>query len=203
MKIFAWFALGAPVGWLTWQIFREIQLPTSALGADPGEAVVHYLGIWSLRTLLIAFAVTPLARVTGNNALIRLRRMAGLWAYTYVSLHLLAYLFFYVEFSWAGLLDDVFERSYITVGIGALLCLTPMALTSTRGWQQRLRRNWKRIHLLVYPALALGIVHFFWLTRDQYAEVFLYLAVFLLLLVLRLKGVAAFRRRIVSRFAAR
>ena len=107
--------------------------------------------------------------------------MVGLFAFTYAVLHLLAYLFFYIQFDWNALLDDFVERAFITVGIAALLCLLPMAVTSTLGWQRRLRRNWKRLHLLVFPAVGFAIIHLYWLTKDGFAEVVVYAIWFALL----------------------
>ncbi|MEM7002612.1 MAG: protein-methionine-sulfoxide reductase heme-binding subunit MsrQ [Pseudomonadota bacterium] len=174
LKGLLWVALSAPLAWLGWQINIELQAPTTALGADPGEAVVHFLGEWAIRVLLLALSVTPLRQVSGFRALAQTRRLVGLFAFAYALLHFLAYTFFYLEFSLAGLWDDVLKRPYITVGMAATLCLLPLAITSTRGWQRRLRRNWQRLHRLVFPAAIFAVLHFFWLTRDQFGEVILY-----------------------------
>ena len=111
----------------------------------------------------------------------------GLWAFAYVVLHLVAYLFFYTQFSFAALLEDVVKRAYITVGFLGFICLLPMALTSTLSLRRRLGQLWLRIHKLIYVAVGAGIVHFLWLTRDGYGEVILYLVWFLALILLRQK----------------
>ena len=175
-----------PLAWLAWQIVLEVEAPTTALGADPGEAIVHFLGEWAIRLLLLAFSVTPLRVLLSSPAIARQRRMVGLFAFFYAVLHLTAYLFFYVQFEWALIVEDFVERAFITVGIAAVLCLLPMAVTSTHGWQRRLRRNWKRVHMLVYPAVAFAIIHLYWLTKDGFAEVILYAIWFALLLGFRL-----------------
>ncbi len=174
-----------PLTWLAWQISIEIAAPTTALGADPGEAIVHFLGLWAIRLLLLAFAISPLQKIFRQPNIGKLRRMAGVYAFVYALLHLTAYLFFYLEFAWDALLEDFVERTFITVGMLALLCLTPLAVTSTAGWQRRLRRNWKRLHRLVYPAIAFALIHLYWLTRDGFAEVFLYSVLFIVLVGFR------------------
>ncbi len=178
-------ALSTPLAWLVWQIAIEIETPTTALGADPGEAIVHFLGVWALRFLLLAFAISPIQKLMQQPVVGRLRRMAGLYAFAYALLHLGAYLFFFLEFEWEALLEDFVKRTFITVGLVALICLTPLAVTSTLGWQRRLRRNWKRVHLLVYPAIAFALIHLYWLTRDGFAEVVLYSIFFLFLVGFR------------------
>jgi sulfoxide reductase heme-binding subunit YedZ len=160
----------------------EIQTPTSGLGADPGEAIVRFLGEWALRFLLLSFSVSPLRRLLHSNALARCRRMVGLFAFTYVSLHLLSYTFFYIEFEWAALVEDLSERAYIMVGFAAFLALAAMAATSTRGWQRRLRRNWQRLHRLIYLAIPLALVHLWWLTKDGFGELVVYIVWFACLL---------------------
>ena len=180
-KALLWLALASPLAWLIWQVAIEIQAPTTALGADPGEAIVHFLGEWAIRILLLAFSVTPVFHLTRLVWIASARRLVGLWAFTYVVLHLLAYLFFYIEFSWSAAMEDVVKRSYITAGFLAFVCLIPMALTSTAAMRRRLGKTWRQIHQLVYVALAAGLVHLFWLTRDGYTEVVVYLAWFILL----------------------
>lgn len=177
--------LAAPLAWLGWQVGVEVSSPTAALGADPGEAIVHFLGEWGIRILLLAFAVSPLQRAFKQPVIGRQRRMVGLFAFTYVSLHLLAYLFFYVEFVWQALIEDFIERAFITAGIAGFLCLLPMAMTSTISWQRRLRRQWKRLHLLIYPAVALALIHLYWLTKDGFVEVVAYSLCFVVLLGFR------------------
>ena len=178
-------ALLAPLGWLASRIYLEIQAPGSGLGADPNEAIVHFLGEWALRVLLLAFSVTPLRRALKSASLARCRRMVGLFAFAYALLHLLAYLAFYLAFSWSALLEDFVERAYITAGLVAFAALLAMALTSTRGWQRRLRANWRKLHRVVYVAVTLALVHLWWLTRDGYGELVLYTAWFFVLLAAR------------------
>ncbi len=185
LKIVLFALLSTPLLWLVMQIGIEIDAPTTALGADPGEAVVHFLGEWGIRILLLAFSISPLQRLFSQPAIGRMRRLVGLFAFVYVSLHFFAYLFFYVEFSLKPFLEDFVERAFITAGIGAFVCLIPMAVTSTAGWQRRLRRRWMKIHRLIYPAIALAIIHFYWLSINEFGEVVVYAVWFVVLVVLR------------------
>ena len=127
-----------------------------------------------MRALLLAFSMTPLYRLTRMTAFAQYRRQVGLWAFSYVVVHLLAYFYFYLQFEVAALLEDVFERTYITAGMLAFFCLLPMAITSTRGWRIRLGARWKQLHNVVYVAVLAAILHFFWFTRDQFGEVVFY-----------------------------
>lgn len=186
-KVLVWLACGAPLAWLGYAMAVEIQRPGAALGGDPGEAVVLFLGEWGLRMLLLALAVTPLRRHLGWPALARVRRLVGLFAFSYLSLHFVAYLGLLAGFDWGTIARDLTERRYIIVGALGLLALLPLAVTSTRGWQRRLGRRWKRLHQLVFLAAALGLVHLLWLTKDGYGELLLYGLVFALLMADRIR----------------
>jgi methionine sulfoxide reductase heme-binding subunit len=186
LKPLVWAVCGLPLLWLAYAVVVEVQRPGAVLGADPGEAVVHYLGEWGLRLLLLALAVTPLRRRLAWPDLARVRRLVGLFAFVYVSLHFLAYLWFLAGFDWLAIARDLAERTYITAGALGLLALIPLAATSTRAWQRRLGRRWVQLHRLVYLAVGLGIAHLIWLTKDGYGEVLIYAAVYLLLMAERL-----------------
>ena len=181
LKPAAWTLLSLPLAWLGFAIYQEAQLPGSALGADPGEAVLLFLGEWGIRTLLLALSISTLRRRLGYAPLLRIRRLVGLFAFAYLSLHFLLYLGFFAKFDWRLIFEDLSERPYITVGFAALLMLLSLAVTSTDGWRRRLRRRWRQLHRLVYPASALGLLHFWWLTKDGYGEVAAY-GIWLLLL---------------------
>jgi sulfoxide reductase heme-binding subunit YedZ len=178
--------LSLPLLWLANAIRMELINPGVALGADPGEAVVLFLGEWGLRFLLLSLFISPLRRRAGWNNLARSRRLVGLYAFSYLALHFLAYLGFLAEFDWLLIVGDLTERPYIIVGALGLLLLIPLAVTSTSGWQRRLRRNWQRLHRLVYLTVALGLLHLLWLTKDGFAEFAVYLLIFLALMVERL-----------------
>jgi len=186
LKPLVFLLLALPLLILGYDMAGEIVAPGSRLGADPGKAVVLYLGEWSIWMLLATLAVSSTRRLTGQAKVLRFRRMVGLFAFAYLSLHFAAYLGFLAGFDGRQILEDLTERPYITVGFLALLLLLPLAVTSTNGWRRRLGRRWIRLHRLIYPAIALGLIHHFWLTKDGYSESVLYLMIFLLLMAERL-----------------
>jgi sulfoxide reductase heme-binding subunit YedZ len=188
-------ALCLPLAWLGYAIAGELNQPGSVLGADPGEAVVLFLGEWGLRLLLLTLAVTPLRRLTGWAELLGYRRMIGLFSFTYLALHLLAYVALLAEFDWRLVLEDFSDRAYITAGLIGFGLLLPLAVTSTRGWQRRLGRRWRSLHRLVYPAVFLGLLHLVWLTKDGYGEVAAYGVLLSLLMVERIRHGAWWGRK--------
>lgn len=174
-----------PFIYLGWLVHGEIVSPGSRLGADAGEAVVAYLGDWSLRLLLVVLAISSLSRRLKRPRLMSIRRQAGLFAFAAVVLHFCAYLGFLAVFDWQLIREDLVDRRYITVGFLALVLLLPLAVTSTRGWQRRLGRRWKRLHRLVYAIVPLGLLHLAWLTKDEYSEVVALGVIYLLLMIER------------------
>ncbi len=159
---------------------------TDGLGAEPIERVTHVTGGWTLRFLLISLAVTPFRRLFGWRWLAPLRRTFGLIAFSYACLHYATYIGLEHFFDWERILEDVLERRYVTAGFAALLCLVPLAATSTRAMMRRLGRRWKILHRLAYLAGVLGVVHFLWLVKADLLEPLLYAAVLALLLGVRL-----------------
>lgn len=170
---------------------------TGGLGPDPAEALMHVTGEWTLRLLALTLLVSPLRAWTGWSLLLKLRRMLGLYAFFYGCIHLLSFLQFYVGWTPAGLLEELTERPYITMGFMAWLLMLPLAITSTRGMQRRLRRNWLRLHRLVYPAAILACLHLLWQARSDIGEALFYIGIFAVLLGWRLR-----RRRLQRRLPA-
>jgi sulfoxide reductase heme-binding subunit YedZ len=150
--------------------------PTS-LGANPVEKIQDTLGIWGLRLLLVTLAVTPLREIGGWPRLMVFRRMLGLFAFFYIVLHFLWYLFVDQAIDWAQLLADVAKRPFITAGFTALLLLIPLAVTSTKAAMRRLGRRWQKLHRLVYAAAILGCVHFWWQVKADIREPAIYAAI--------------------------
>ena len=177
--------LSLPALWVLAAVVGELNAPGSWLGADPADALVDFLGTWALRLLLLTLAVSPLRRRLGWSFIAPWRRTAGLFAFGYLTAHLLGYAVLLNGLDWQTLLDDLTERRYIIAGMLAFALLTPLAVTSTRGWQRRLRRRWQQLHRLVFPATGAALLHLLWLTRDGYGEPLLYLGVFLVLLAER------------------
>jgi len=171
-----------PCAWLLYAVFTE------NLGANPVENLLHELGSWSLRLILLTLLITPLRRFSGWNWPIKVRRMIGLFAFFYVCLHLLVYAGLDLEFDWSFLTEDVLERPYITIGFLAWLLLIPLAVTSNRVMIRKLGKRWKSLHKLVYLVASLGVIHFFWLVKKDLREPLIYLAILIVLMLLRIPG---------------
>jgi sulfoxide reductase heme-binding subunit YedZ len=196
----------APFFYLVWAAF------TGNLSANPLSDLTNETGVWTLRFICITLAITPLRKVSGWNALIRFRRMAGLFAFFYGSLHLLTYAIAdrfagldqaagWVEAIGGGHVpggalvastaralaksigEDIYKRPFITIGFAAWLTLLPLAITSTTGWIRRLGgRRWNRLHRLVYVTAVLGPLHYWWLVKADINRPLTYAAVVAVLL---------------------
>jgi len=158
---------------------------TDGLGANPIETITHRTGWWALVLLTATLAITPLRRLTRRSGWIRYRRLLGLFAFFYATLHFLTYMVLDQFFAWTYIVEDIAERPFITVGFAAWLILLSLALTSTAGAIRRLRKNWQRLHRLVYVAAVLGGVHFLWKVKADTREPLVFLSVILALLLLR------------------
>lgn len=153
------------------------------LGTNPAEYVTRSVGDWTLRFLLITLAITPLRRLTGWNWLLRLRRMLGLFAFFYGVVHFASYVAFDHVFEIGEILKDVVKRPFITVGVAALLLMTPLAVTSTNAMVRRLgARRWTALHRIVYPIAILGVVHFWMMVKRDVTEPAIYAVVLAALL---------------------
>ena len=186
-----------PFALLLWRAFN------GDLSADPLAEITNETGIWTLRFIAITLAITPIRRVSGWNAIIRFRRMLGLFAFFYGSLHFLTYVvadrFASLDFpdgfvAWstfvnllASIWEDVAKRPYITVGFIAFVSMIPLALTSTTGWIRRLGgRNWQRLHRLIYLTGIAGVTHYWWKVKADTLHPAIYAAIVAVLLGYRL-----------------
>lgn len=158
LKVLAWVACLVPASRL---VFGAV---TNNLGADPTETITFMTGLAALRLLVISLAVTPLRKLSPRLSwLIKFRRLLGLFAFFYASLHLFAYIGLYSYFDPHAMVADILKRRFITVGIAAWLLLVPLAITSTTGWIRRLGgRRWNQLHKLVYLSVCLGLLHYWW-----------------------------------------
>jgi sulfoxide reductase heme-binding subunit YedZ len=178
-----------PAGWLLAglaDLTGFAHFPAATLGANPVDKVQDTLGIWGLRLLLATLAVTPLREILGWPRLVLFRRMLGLFAFFYVSMHFLWYLLVDQGLDWRLWIEDITKRPYITVGFAALLLLIPLAVTSTRRAMRRMGRRWQRLHRLIYPAAILGCTHFYWQVKADIREPLVYALVLAVLLGWRL-----------------
>jgi sulfoxide reductase heme-binding subunit YedZ len=159
------------------------RLATDNLGSDPIETLEKETGTWALRFVAVTLALTPLRRLFGWNALARYRRMLGLFAFFYATVHLGIYAGLDMELNVADVVEDVVEHPYVTVGFLTWLLLVPLALTSTKGWIRRLGgRRWNRLHQLTYVVAVTGTIHYLWAVKKDTLRPFTYALVFAALL---------------------
>ena len=179
----------APLALLAWQLY------TDQVRGDLVKEIEIRTGTWALRFLALSLAVTPLRRVTEWSWLQLFRRMLGLFAFFYATVHFGIYLGVDVELDLAEVGKSIVKRPYITVGFTAWLLLVPLALTSTKGWIRRLGgARWNRLPQLVYATAVLGTLHYLWSVKKDTIKPVYYFAVFALLLGWRVLG----RRRQLS-----
>lgn len=170
-----------PLAFLLWNALND------RLGADPIAALTHQTGDWALRLLLLGLALSPLRQLLRQAWPIRFRRLIGLYAFFYASLHFAVYLFLDLGSGyWSQIGADILKRPFITVGFSAWLLLIPLAATSNHWMMRRLKKNWQRLHRLVYAIAVLAVLHFWWLVKSDIREPMLYAAILLGLLAFRI-----------------
>ena len=165
---------------------------TGQLSANPVEDILDRFGNWSIRFIMITLAVTPLRRITGWNWLTRFRRMFGLFTFFYVLMHFLTWLLLDrglavdPAFQWAGIIEDLTERPFITIGFTALLLLIAMAVTSTSGMRRRMGRSWDKLHYAAYAVGVLGVWPYWWQVKKDPRDTWIYAVILAALLGMRL-----------------
>jgi len=178
------FLLGlVPLAILALRVFEQADF---SLGANPIEELLHQLGRWGLKFLLLTLTITPLRRWTGWNGLIRFRRMLGLFAFFYISLHFTVYAVLDQGLDLSVMIEDVIERPYITLGMTGLLLLIPLAATSTKGMMRRLGKRWQKLHRLVYVIGIVGVWHFYWQVKLDTLDATVYAVILMVLLGARI-----------------
>ena len=159
---------------------------TDSLGANPIEAITRRTGDWALRILLITLAISPLRRITGWNAIVKYRRMIGLFAFFYVCVHLSLYITLDKFFDFSEIIDDVIKRPFITAGFSAFILLIPLVITSTNKMAERLQYSWIQLHRLIYIIGMLAVLHFWWMVKLDTREPAIYALILAALLGYRL-----------------
>jgi methionine sulfoxide reductase heme-binding subunit len=161
-KPIVWMACFAPLAYLIYSLYQDP-------GVNPIETFTNFTGIWTLRFIMITLAITPLRWLTGINQLVNYRRLVGLFAFFYGSIHFITYVLttFFIEgfsnFDASGLAADLTTRPYIIAGFTAFVLMIPLALTSTAGWIRRLGgRNWNWLHRLIYITAIAAVLHYYW-----------------------------------------
>lgn len=157
--------------------------------------LVIRFGAAGMAFLIAAFSITPIVTLTGKSSIIPIRRPLGVYGFCYIALHLVAYAWLSNYFEWGLILRDIFERRAMIVGLLAFALLIPLAFTSTNEWQKRLGKRWKLLHRLVYFAVPLSLLHYFWLERDIKDWVLVYIGLVILLFTIRIPVI----RRAITR----
>jgi sulfoxide reductase heme-binding subunit YedZ len=161
-KVLVFLLCSTPAAILGWRFWKQ------DLGINPIEFLQHFTGDWTIRFIVITLAVTPLRKSLRLPDLVRYRRMIGLFAFLYGILHFTTYLWLDKDFQFGEMIRDVGKRPFITVGFLSLVCMLPLALTSTAGWIRRLGgKRWQMLHRLVYLSGIAAVVHYYWLVKSD------------------------------------
>jgi methionine sulfoxide reductase heme-binding subunit len=175
LKIVVFVSCLGPFAWLLWKFFgatpRDMTTWGAGLGANPIEKITHVTGDWTLWFLLITLTITPARKLLHLPALIKFRRMLGLFAFFYGCLHLLTYVWLDKFFNLHEMVADVLKRRFITAGLTGFILMLPLALTSTTGSIRRLGgKRWQMLHRLIYFSAAAGVIHYIWLVKKDIRE---------------------------------
>jgi len=157
-KPIVWILCLAPLAYLIYSLYQD-------LGVNPIETFTNFTGIWTLRFIMITLAITPLRWMTGINQLVNYRRLVGLFAFFYGTIHFLTTFFIegFSNFDASGLAADLTTRPYIVAGFTAFVLMIPLAITSTAGWIRRLGgKNWNWLHRLIYITAIAAVLHYYW-----------------------------------------
>ena len=166
---------------ITYKIFLN------KLGPEPIKEITHHTGEWTLLFLIFTLAMSPLKQITNMSIWISVRRMLGLFAFFYASLHMLTYVGLDYRFDINEISKDILTKRFIFVGFAAWLLLVPLALTSSKKMMSILKQYWKKLHRLIYLIALLGVTHFIWLVKKDVTEPLIYLLIILFLLAFRIK----------------
>ena len=196
LKVAVFLAALIPLARLAWKAYQLL------LGANPIEVITHSTGDWTLIFLTLTLSITPLRKLTGQPWLIRFRRMLGLFAFFYASLHFTTYIWLDKFFDVQEMVKDIGKRKFITIGFTAFVLLIPLAATSTAGMIRRLGKRWQALHRLIYVSAIAGVVHYWWLVMADVRKPQYYAIVLILLLGYRLLAAQRKKAATPARVAA-
>jgi sulfoxide reductase heme-binding subunit YedZ len=157
------------------------------LGPEPVKEITHFTGEWTLIFICLTLSMSPLKRITNSTIWISFRRMLGLFVFFYATLHLLTYVGLDYRFNWPPILDDVVKKKYIFIGFAAWLLMLPLAITSSQRMALLLKKNWKRLHRLIYIIAVFGSLHYIWLSKTIFFKPLIYFIIIIVLLAFRIK----------------
>jgi len=180
-KIIVFFISLWPIYVITYQIIFN------QLGPEPVDRIVNHFGEWTLIFIFLTLSMTPLRKITKSLEWIKFRRMLGLFAFFYASIHMLSYVGLDYRFDFKPLINDVLKKKFIFIGFSAWLLLIPLAVTSSEKMVRLLKQNWKKIHRLIYVIAIFGVLHFIWLSKTVFFKPLIFLIILIILLVFRIK----------------
>jgi methionine sulfoxide reductase heme-binding subunit len=178
-KVLLFLVCLVPAGLLIWRM-------NTSLIPLPVEVITHTTGDWTIWFLLITLSITPLRGLLNQPLLVRFRRMFGLYAFFYGCMHFSVWIWLDHDFDWKLMWDDILKRRFVTVGMLALACMIPLAITSTAWAVRKLGfKRWQMLHRLIYVSALAGVIHYYWLVKSDVRLPLLYGAIFLLLMSYR------------------
>ena len=180
-KIIVFFLSLWPIYIITYQIIFN------QLGPEPVDRIINHFGEWTLIFILLTLSMTPMRKITKSLEWIKFRRMLGLFAFFYASVHMLSYVGLDYRLDFAPLINDVLKKKFIFIGFSAWLLLIPLAVTSSEKMVRLLKHNWKKIHRLIYVIAIFGVLHFIWLSKTIFFKPLIFLIVLIILLLFRIK----------------
>jgi sulfoxide reductase heme-binding subunit YedZ len=180
-KIIVFFLSLWPIYLITYQIvFNQ-------LGPEPVDRIINHFGEWTLIFIFLTLSMTPLRKITKSLEWIKFRRMLGLFAFFYASIHMLSYVGLDYRFDFEPLINDVLKKKFIFIGFSAWLLLIPLAVTSSEKMVRLLKKNWKKIHRLIYIIGIFGVLHYIWLSKTIFFKPLIFLILLIILLLFRIK----------------
>ena len=169
-----------------WPIYKIVyQITYNKLGPEPVDRIINHFGEWTLIFVLLTLSMTPLKKITNSLEWIKFRRMLGLFTFFYASIHMLSYVGLDYRFDFEPLIDDVLKKKFIFIGFSAWLLLIPLAITSSDKMVKILKKNWKKLHRLIYLISIFGVLHFIWLSKTIFFKPLIFLIILVILLLFR------------------
>ena len=170
-----------------WPIYIiAYQLIYNKLGPEPVDRIINHFGEWTLIFVLLTLSMTPLKIITKSLEWIKFRRMLGLFTFFYASIHMLSYVGLDYRFDFEPLINDVLKKKFIFIGFSAWLLLIPLVITSSDKMVRVLKKNWKRLHSLIYIISIFGVLHFIWLSKTIFFKPLIFLIILIVLLLFRI-----------------
>ena len=162
------------------------QIFYNKLGPEPVDRIINHFGEWTLIFIILTLSISPLRKLTNSIEWVKFRRMVGLFTFFYASIHMLSYVGLDYRFDFEPLINDVFKKKFIFIGFSAWLLLIPLAITYSDKMVRILKKNWKKLHRLIYVISIFGVLHFIWLSKTIFFKPLIFLIILIILLLFRI-----------------